>query len=154
MMTAGTVKRPLGAVLLTTVLTFYGLTGVISGIILITDPSGAGMGFTSDIREDIPFQSFLPVGLFLLSVFGLAPLLLAYGTMTKKELFLEKLSERSGHHWSWTGGLLLIGTLVIWLAIEGMLIGLDYPATYMTVALGTAVLVLLVLPSNVSYYRR
>jgi len=147
-------KRPLGTVLLVITLAFYGVMGVVSGIILIADPSGAGMGFTSDIRDNIPFQSFLPVGMFLLTVFGLVPLLLAIGAITKKEMAFEKISEMSGYHWSWTGGMLLIATLVGWLALEGMLIGLDYAATYMTVIMGGAVFVALVLPSTRRFYRR
>ncbi|MHC1680792.1 MAG: hypothetical protein AB9860_06050 [Methanomassiliicoccales archaeon] len=127
--------------------------GVVSGLILISDPSGAGMGFTLDIRENIPFQSFLPVGLFLFGVFGLVPLLLAYGALTKKELAFGRISEMSGYHWSWTGGMILVLTLVIWLALEGMLIGLDYAATYMTVVMGAAVFVTLMLPSTRKYYR-
>lgn len=147
-------KRPLGAILLAAALVIYGVMGVISGIILIADPSGAGMGFTSDIRDDIPFQSFLPVGLFLFTVFGLVPLLLTYGAITKKELAFERISELSGFHWSWTGGMLLVLALVLWLAVEGMLIGLDYAATYMTVVLGTAVFLALMLPSTRRHYRR
>jgi hypothetical protein len=153
MITTGAVERPFGAVLLTIVLVFYGLMGVASGLILISDPSGAGMGFTSDIRDEIPFKSFLPVGLFLFTVFGMVPLLLAYGAFTKKELAFGKIAEMSGHHWSWTGGMLLVLTLVVWLAVEGMLIGLDYAATYMTVALGALVFLALILPSTRTYYR-
>lgn len=112
------------------------------------------MGFTPDIRENIPFQSFLPVGLFLFTVFGLVPILLAYGAITRKELLFEKISETSGFHWSWTGGMLLVLALVIWLAVEGVLIGLDYAATYMTVVMGGAVFLALVLPSTRRHYRR
>ncbi|GEM_PF-901031 len=139
-------KRPFGAVLLSACLAFYGAMGVVSGLILIADPSGAGMGFTSDIREEIPFQSFLPVGLFLFTVFGSVPLLLAYGAWTKKELAFEKISEVSGYHWSWAGGMLLVLVLVLWLTVEGTLIGLDYAATYMTVVMGMAVFLALMLP--------
>ncbi len=146
--------RPLGALLLVGALVFYGLMGVVSGLILISDPSGAGMGFTSDIRDKIPFQSFLPVGLFLLTVFGMAPLLLAYGALTKRALIFERVSEVSGHHWSWTGGMLLVASLVVWLAVEGSLIGLDFAATYMTVGLGMIVFLALVLPSTRRFYRR
>jgi hypothetical protein len=147
-------RRPFGGVLLVVVLTFYGLMGAVSGLILMSDPSGAGMGFTPDIRDKIPFQSFLPVGLFLLTVFGLVPLLLAYGALTEKELAFERISEASGFHWSWTGGLLLVMALVLWLAVEGILIGLDYAATYMTVIMGGAVLLALMLPSTRRHYRR
>jgi hypothetical protein len=147
-------KRPIGTLFLAIVLIFYGIMGVVSGLILISDPSGAGMGFTSDIRDQIPFQSFLPVGLFLFTVFGLVPLLLAYGAVTRKDLVFRKISEMSGHHWSWTGGALLVLTLVLWLTVEGMLIGLDYAATYMTVALGSLVFLALMLPSNRMRYRQ
>lgn len=153
-MAAGEKKRPLGALLLAIVLIFYGVMGVVSGLILIPDPSGAGMGFTSDIREDIPFQSFLPVGLFLFTAFGLVPLLLAYGAVTMKDLVFGKVSEISGYHWSWTGAMLLVLALVLWLTVEGMLIGLDYAATYMTVIMGSLVFVASMLPSTRKHYRR
>lgn len=146
-------ERPLGALVLVAVLVLYGLMGVVSGTILILDPSGEGMGFSSEIRDHIPFQSFLPVGLFLFSVFGLVPLLLAYGALTKRELVFTNINEIGGHHWSWTGGMLLVLTLVLWLAVEGMLIGLDYAATYMTVIMGGAVLLSLLLPSTRKHYR-
>lgn len=132
--------------------TIYGVMGIISGLILITDPSGAGLGFTDDVRLEIPFQSFLPVGLFLFIVFGMVPLLLALGAYSRKEYVFGKVSNVTKHHWSWTGGMVLMATLVIWLLAEGYLIGLDYAATYMTVGLGLLVLVSLVLPSTRSYY--
>lgn len=146
-------KRPLGALLLVIALSFYGIMGVVSGIILISDPSGAGMGFTADIRDKIPFQSFLPVGLFLFSVFGIVPLLLAYGAFSRRELVFRGISEMSGYHWSWTGGMLLVIALVLWLAVEGMLIGLDYAATYMTIVMGGAVFLALIIPSTRRHYR-
>lgn len=121
----------------------YGVLGLVSGALLIADPSGAGLGFTPDIREKIPFQSFLPVGLFLFTVFGIIPLILAFGAVTRKEYAFESISRTSDHHWSWTGGMLLISALVLWLMVEGMLIGLDFAATYMTVMLGAAIFILL-----------
>jgi hypothetical protein len=148
------IGRPLSSKLLIAVEVLYGVMGIVSGMILIADPTGASMGFTSDIREDVPFQSFLPVGLFLFGVFGLVPLILAYGAVTKKELYFKRISEISGYHWSWTGGMLLVLALVLWLAVEGMLIGLDYAATYMTVIMGTVVLLALILPSNRTLYRQ
>lgn len=149
-------KRPASVIVLIAFLAFYGLLGVVSGAILIADPSGAGMGFTPDLRDSIPFHSFLPVGLFLLVVYGLGGLLLAYGALTRRELFLGWLSERSGRHWSWTGGALLMLTLVGWLAVEGYLIGLDFAATYFTVLIGAVISMMLVLPSTRRYflYRR
>lgn len=76
-------------------------------------PQRGGLGLTADIRDQIPFHSFLPVGLFLFFVYGIGGLLLAYGSLTRKELFMEFVSERSGRHWSWTGGVLLMAILVV-----------------------------------------
>jgi len=146
--------RPLGAVLLVISLTFYGAMGVVSGLLLMIDPSGAAMGLPPALRNNIPFDSFLAVGLFLFTVFGLVPLTLAFGAATGKELIFRRISELSGYHWSWTGSALLVLALGLWLAVEGALIGLDYPATYMTVVLGGAVLLALMLPSTRRRYRR
>jgi hypothetical protein len=44
-----------------------------------------------------------------------------------------------------------MAVLVIWLAVEGLLIGLDYPATYFTVAIGLAIFATL-LPSSTRKY--
>ena len=139
-------KRPAAAKVLIAVELLYGLLGLVSGALLLADPSGAGLGFTSEIREKIPFQTFLPVGLFLFIVYGIVPLLLAFGAITRKEYAFDNISRLSGHHWSWTGGMLLMAALVLWLMVEGMLIGLDFAATYMTVMLGAVIFILLVLP--------
>ncbi|HIH77161.1 MAG TPA: hypothetical protein HA343_07630 [Methanomassiliicoccales archaeon] len=56
--------------------------------------------------------------------------------------------------WSWTGGMLLVATLVVWLTVEGILIGLDHAATYMTVVMGASVFIALMLPSTRRFFRR
>jgi hypothetical protein len=131
---------------------FYALLGVVSGLILMSDPSGAGLGFTSDIRENIPFQSFFLVGLFLFVVYGLGSLVIAYGAWSRKELAFGRISESLGHHWAWVGGMAQTAVLVVWLIVEGSLIGLDYPATYFTVAIGLAIFLTLLPRSTRRYF--
>jgi hypothetical protein len=131
---------------------FYALLGVVSGLILLSDPSGAGLGFTSDIREKIPFQSFFAVGLFLFVVYGLGSLLIAYGAWTRKELVFGGISKAFGHHWAWVGGMAQMAVLLVWLLAEGLLIGLDFPATYFTVAIGLAILLTLLPRSTRRYF--
>ena len=41
-----------------------------SGAPLMADPTGGGLGFTSDIVEKVLFHSFLPVELFLFLIYG------------------------------------------------------------------------------------
>ncbi|MFA5312631.1 MAG: hypothetical protein WC375_04820 [Methanomassiliicoccales archaeon] len=147
------VKRPVSATALIVLEVFYAIMGTASGLMLILDPSGVSMGITPDIRDKIPFESFLLVGMFLFFIYGLGSITLAYGSMTRKEGILGSVSRAGGYHWSWVGGILMTVTLVIWLIIEGSLIGLDWAATYFTVMIGAAIFVMLILPPTRKYYR-
>lgn len=145
--------RPFSSMILVTLLVFYGLLGLISGSLLISNPSGASLGFTSDIRDKVPFHSFLPVGLFLFLVYGLGSIIIAYGAITQREIIFGRISKAAGYHWSWIGGIVLTLVLVIWLAVEGSLIGLNWPATNFTVFIGASIFATLIWPATIGYYR-
>ena len=83
-------------------------------------------------------------------VFGILPLILSFGLWTKNEMFFREISRAGGIHWAWQGAMILEGVLVIWLLVEGYLIGLDYAATYFTVILG--VLIFFALGATAKYY--
>jgi hypothetical protein len=146
-------KRPASVVALVVLELFFAILGIISGLILMLDPSGAGLGFGSDILEQIPFHSFLPVGLFLFVIYGLGSLVIAYGSWTRRGAPLLVVSKRFGFHWAWVGGMAQMGVLLIWLAVEGVLIGLDFPATYFTVVIGVAIFATLIMPSTRRYFK-
>jgi len=131
----------------------FGALGIISGLLLMADPSGSLIGFPESVAERIPFQNFFLVGLFLFVIYGLYPLSLAYGAWTKKEIFFKEISRAGGIHWSWQGAAALLVILAVWLFVENLLIGLDYPATYMTIALGLCILVSLIMPSTRRHFR-
>jgi hypothetical protein len=151
-MTYVLMKRPFSVRLMIALELFYAFLGLVSGLLLLSDPSGAGLGFTSDVREKIPFQSFFGVGLFLFAVYGLGSLIIAYGAWTRKELLLGSISRSFKYHWAWVGGMAQMAVLVIWLIVEGLLIGLNYPATYFTVAVGLAIFVTLLPRSTRKYF--
>jgi hypothetical protein len=145
--------RPLAVKVLIALEVFFGALGIISGLLLMADPSGSSIGFPISVVEKIPFQNFFLVGLFLFVIYGLYPLLLAHGAWTKEELFFKEISRAGGIHWSWQGGVALMVVLVAWLFVEDLLIGLDYPATYMTIALGLGIFVALIMPSTRRYFQ-
>lgn len=146
-------NRPISSKVLVALLVFYGVMGVISGALLISDPTGASLGFAPEFKDKVPFQSFLPVGLFLFLIYGVGSMVLAYGAWTRKESMFGSISRMVGYHWSWVGGMALTLVLVIWLAVEGSLIGLDWPATYFTVIIGAGIFLMLVLPATRRFYR-
>ncbi len=148
----GQAYRPMAVKALVFLEVIFGVLGIISGLLLMVDSSGALLGFSPSMVEKVPFQSFFPVGLFLFVIFGLYPLLIAHGAWWKVDMFFAEISRAGGIHWSWQGGIVLLLILAAWLLVENMLIGLDYPATYMTIALGLAILIALMMPSTRRYF--
>lgn len=142
-----TEKRPNGVTILCVLLGVYGVMGVISGLLLMADGSGKLLGFTADYQDKIPFQTFVPVGLFLFLVYGIGSLLFMYGAWSRRELVFEPVSKWFGFHWSYAGAMGIIIVLVGWLGIEGMLIGLDFAATYMTILFGLLIFIALLDPA-------
>jgi hypothetical protein len=84
---------------------FTALGAIPVGIQLITDPTGAAVGFPPGWIEATPFGSYLVPGLYLLLVNGLGMLVLAGLTVRR--------------HWTapWLTGILGAG-LVIWIAVQ------------------------------------
>jgi hypothetical protein len=91
--------------------------------------------------------------MFLFFIYGVGSVILAYGAFTRKEGILGFVSRAGGYHWSWTGGIMMTVVLVLWLTVEGSLIGLDWAATYFTVMIGASIFAVLILPSTKMYYR-
>ena len=75
------------------------------GIMLITDPSGAGVGFPPGWIEATPFGSYLVPGLYLLLMNGVGMLVLAGLTVVR--------------HWTapWLTGVLGTG-LAVWIGVQ------------------------------------
>jgi hypothetical protein len=75
------------------------------GIMLITDPSGAGVGFPPGWIEATPFGSYLVPGLYLLLMNGVGMLVVAGLTLAR--------------HWTapWLTGVLGTG-LAIWIGVQ------------------------------------
>lgn len=140
-------KRPNSVKILCTLLGVYGVMGVMSGLLLMADASGKLLGFTADYQDKIPFHTFVPVGLFLFLVYGVGSLLMMYGAWSRRELVFEPVSKWFGFHWSYAGAMGLMVVLVGWLGLEGMLIGLDFAATYMTILFGALIFIALLDPA-------
>jgi hypothetical protein len=99
------IERPwytLGAVVLEL---FTALGAIPVGIMLITDPTGRGIGFPPGWIEATPFGSYLVPGIYLLAMNGVGMLVLAGLTLVR--------------HWvaPWLTGLLGTG-LAIWIGVQ------------------------------------
>lgn len=65
---------------------FIALSAIPPGIMLVVQPNGSSLGFTLELLEGSPFQSYLLPGLFLFGVIGLGNLFAAIFTFQMKLL--------------------------------------------------------------------
>lgn len=99
------VDRPWYAILAIVLEVATAIGAIPVGIMLITDPTGAGIGFPPGWIEATPFGSYLVPGLYLLLMNGAGMLILAGLTLVR--------------HWSapWLTGVLGTG-LAIWIGVQ------------------------------------
>ena len=123
-------------------LLFLALGGLYGGIAMLSDPTGHSLQMT-DILPLLPVSDYTLPGLFLFFVMGLAPLFLIYALLARPVWTgVQTLSRWSGHHWAWTGTLVLGATLALWLIVQGTLIGFKWPIQYITAANGLLIILL------------
>jgi len=109
-MTGPRTGRTWGMYALMGVLVFQGLSGLGGGLLLVVDPTGANIGLPLESLEGSPFPDFLVPGLVLLSLLGVGPLLVT-------------LALRRGHPWAWPASLGVGAMLLVWLAVQILVVG-------------------------------
>jgi len=145
-------QRPLALWPLLFLLLLLGTGGLYGGIAMLIDPAG-GMLQLTEVLPLLPVSDYILPGLFLLVVMGLAPFALAYGLLARPNWSCaQALSGWSRHHWAWTGTLALGVTLAIWLFVQGLLIGFNWPIQHITAANGALIILLALTPAVRRFY--
>ncbi|HSF81473.1 MAG TPA: hypothetical protein VLA49_09580 [Anaerolineales bacterium] len=147
-------KRPLPIWLLLFSLLFLAFGGLYGGIAMLIDPAGSTLQMDA-VLPLLPVPDYTLPGLFLLFIMGLTPLILIYALLTRPGWsWVEAAFRWSGHHWAWTGSLTLGVLLVIWLAIQGLLIDLQWAIQFVTAGNAIMILLFALLPSVRRHYAR
>jgi hypothetical protein len=97
-------------VALVATLIFQGLSGLAGGFGLLRSPSGEGLGLPASWLEGSPFNDYLIPGIVLFLALGLAPLVVAWGTWMRRS-------------WSQLAALAVGAALVVWIAVQILIIG-------------------------------
>jgi hypothetical protein len=125
---------------------FLAFGGLYGGLAMVRDPSGASLGMDA-VLPQLPVPNYVLPGLFLVTVMGLVPLVLAYGLWTRPAWrWAAAVTRSSGHHWAWTLTLTLGLVLVSWLTLQGWLIGFGWPIQFVTAGNAVAIVGLALLP--------
>ena len=119
-----------------TLLLFQGISGLYGGGALILDSSGSMIQLPASFLEGSPFETYLVPGIILFVVLGVFPLIVWYGLWRRTS-------------WSWQGAVLVSVALVIWIAMEIVMIGYqsEPPLQLIYGVVGVALLVLTQIPS-------
>ncbi|MCE7860902.1 MAG: hypothetical protein DYG86_14095 [Chloroflexi bacterium CFX2] len=151
-MTKNNMKRPPFLWLLVFLLVFLALGGFYGGISMLADPTGKALQM-DEVLPLLPVPDYFLPGLFLLSIMGIVPLLLVYGLIWQPRWgWANWLSSWSKHYWAWTGSIVVGIVLMIWLAVQGLLIGFQWPIQYMTLTNGILIILVALFPSVRSYF--
>jgi hypothetical protein len=146
------IQRPLALWPLLLLLILLGAGGLYGGIVMLIDPTGGLLQLT-EVLPLLPVSDYILPGLFLLVAMGLAPVALTFGLLTRpKWNWAQPLSGWSRHHWAWTGTLGLGVTLAIWLFVQGLLIGFNWPIQHITAANGALIILLALTPAVRRFY--
>jgi hypothetical protein len=138
-------KIPRGAITLIPIQLLLSIISIPSGALLVYSPGGESIGaqvILPYLRERVPFlQNFAPVGVFLVIVYGLIPMILAYGLWSQKK-------------WAWYLTLLLGITEITWIGAEVTIFyDLGFFFFYPIIAgMGAITVLLCLLPSVRNFY--
>lgn len=113
---------------------------------MLTDPTGSSLQM-DDVLPLLPVGDYTLPGLFLLFVMGAGPLFLIYGLLARpNRTRTGEPSHGAGHHWAWTGTIALGGLLMLWLVVQGVLIGFKWPIQYVTAVNGVLIIAVALVP--------
>jgi hypothetical protein len=143
-------RKPITLWLLAASLIFLSFGGLYGGILMLTDPSGKSLQMDSVLPQLLLPNYILP-GLFLLFVMGLAPLFLTFSLLARPKWVPPLILFR--HYWAWTATLALGIVLLLWLSLQGVLIGFQWPIQYVTAVNGLLIVLLALVPQVKNYFR-
>ena len=129
-------KHPASTYALVASLAFQGLSGIAGGYGLVADPTGEALGIPLSWLEGSPFGDYLVPGVVLLTLLGVAPLVVSYGVWSHRR-------------WSWLAALVVGIALLGWLGVEMLVIGYqpEPPLQLIYGVVGTAIVLLALSPS-------
>lgn len=94
-------KKPFPIIVLISIELIFGILGIPSGAILLSDPSGKTMGLDF-LLNYVPLRDLTIIGAWLFLVYGVVPIVVALGLWM-------------GKRWAWTIALILAVVEVIWI---------------------------------------
>ena len=117
-------SRPVAVYMLIALEVLLAFLGFASGITFLLDPSGKTHGMDTTLLETTPIGDFTLVGLFFVACYGILPILAIYGLWKlPRWRWTDVVNKWTGQNWAWTGTAATGVILILWIAVEVVLIG-------------------------------
>ncbi len=116
-------------------LLFLSISGLAGGIGMLIDPSGAILSLPDGLLEDLPIDTFILPGLYLVLVYGLLSPVIAYGLWKRAP-------------WAWGASVVLSIILLGWIIGQFILWGSPHIIQVVYFVLGLAMLILSLTPAT------
>jgi hypothetical protein len=134
---------------------FLGLGGLVSGALLFSAPDGSLIGMPKTYLEGSPFPDFLVPGIILFLFVGVYQVFVGYGLLKRPAWqWPEKINPLRRYHWAWTASWAAGVILLIWIAVETVLLGYISLLQPIILVWGIVLIVLTLLPATRRCYER
>lgn len=133
--------HPLAGRVLMACLLLLGVGALGGGGQFLLDPSGGIAGLSTDALDGSPFADYLIPGLVLFVVLGVYPLVVLWGLSVHRR-------------WAWLASLSVGAALIIWIGVQGAIVGFGHWLQVAYLLLGVLVVALATLPSVRRAYGR
>jgi hypothetical protein len=143
--------KPVAVMILVALEALLAFLGFASGITFLVDPSGRAHGMNTTLLQTTPIGDFTLVGLFFVTCYGILPVLAIVGLWKlPRWRWTDAVNKWTGQNWAWTATAATGVILIVWIAVEIMLIGspngLPRFLQAMMTLLGIVILALAMLP--------
>ncbi|WP_141501408.1 hypothetical protein [Paenibacillus luteus] len=133
---------------------FLAVGALFGGSFLIIDPSGELMDMPLSLIEQSWFSNYFIPGLFLVTLFGVMPLIIAWGLYKQWAWSsAEKCNLFANMHWSWTFTVYSGIALILWITIQVLIIDRFIVIHFIYLALGIIIIAVAMLPGVQKMYK-
>jgi hypothetical protein len=151
-------SRPIAVIMLMALEAILAFLGFASGITFLLDPSGGTHGMDTTLLATTPIRDFTPVGIFFVTCYGVLPVLAVVGLWKlPRWRWTDVFNKWTRQNWAWTATAATGVILVVWIAVEVILIGSPngFPRflQVMMTLMGIAILALAMLPRLRAFMR-
>ena len=148
-------SRPFALWLLIVLVVLMGLSALISGPMLFLEPSGHLVQWSVEDLKGTPFSDYTIPGIILFVFLGVYPSFVGYSLLRLPAWkWPDALNPTKDYHWAWSASWAAGAIILLWIAVETLLLGYISFLQPMVAVWGVVIVILTLLPGVRRYFRQ